>query len=185
MPDQLKFKRRFCLTRHDGFVAFSETKLRTRLDTIKEFAGLIELNNEGKYFFKIKEGKEGATNWGFALMESDDELQNVKCFFHSHNSLSQKLVDTIKQDFPNATDIEITTEFGNMTIRGEELSGFIYIGFFYDEGDKWKQMMISAISPKDIDNSKSHPNKPSLVFSPDFDEYCIIINGQIINPITN
>ena len=155
-----------------------------------EFAGLIEINNEGKYFFKIKEGERQSTTWGYALMESADELQNVKYVFHSHPSLRQELKDSIIQNYPTSTDIQITLEFGNMTTNnGDIASGFIYVGSFsYTDGDDRYICRIkqsAAISSNDIYNSTIYPDIPSLVFSSDFDEYCIIINGQIINPARN
>ena len=150
-----------------------------------EFAGLIEVNNKGHYFFKIKEGQRDHTKWGYTLMESNDELQYIISDFHSHPSRMQELKDDIKKDYPNSTIIQIKLEFGYRTMRGNKSCGFFYVGEFKDEKTIWTMCLSSAISQDDINNSRKYPNKPSLIFSSDFEEYCIIKNGQIINPTNN
>lgn len=150
-----------------------------------EFAGLIEVNKDGKHFFKIKEGEKNSTTWGYALMDSTDEINYVKCDFHSHPSHKQSLENLIFENLPNATNLKITKECANKDIDGEEWCGFIYTATF-DINNNGRYITYwdgSLISQNDIINSTYHPEIPSLIFSPDIDEYCIILNGQILNPI--
>lgn len=81
--------------------------------------------------------------------------------------------------------IEIKKECANKDIDGEEWCGFIYTATFDINNDGRYNTLWdgSLISQNDIILSTYHPEIPSLIFSPDIDEYCIILNGQILNPI--
>lgn len=64
-------------------------------------------------------------------------------------------------------------------MNGKDKYGFYYVGIFNDGNSQITKTYAAAISSDDIYNSTIHPEILSLVFSPDIDEYCIILNGQI------